>query len=132
MTLQGGKHTLTGRGATDSTAILVSNPNGVSDVTVRSIKTTRWNRGVHIINTSDATLQDVDAWRNAEGVTVWNSTEIRIDNARLTNNLFGLVVDRSSAGVSVSSVYFEGNNIWNISWGEYQSQSSHPYIQHQK
>ncbi len=124
VTLQGGRHTLTGKGATDSTAILVSNPNGVSDVTLRSIKTTRWNRGVHIVNTSDATLQDVDAWRNAEGVTIWNSTKIRIRSVRLTNNLFGLVIDRSSNEISVSSVHFEGNNVWNISWGEYQSQSN--------
>ncbi|MFH5800813.1 right-handed parallel beta-helix repeat-containing protein [Haladaptatus sp. CMAA 1911] len=131
VTLQGSKHTLMGRGATDSTAILISSPDGVSDVTVRSIKTTRWNRGVHLVNTSDATLQDVDAWRNTEGVTVWNSTKIRIKDCRLTNNLFGLVVDRSSPRVSVSSVYFEGNNIWNISWGEYQSQSGQPQIQHQ-
>lgn len=117
VTLQGQGHTLRGNGATDSTAIYVSQPGGVTDVTVRSAKTTRWNRGVHVVNGSDITITNVDAWENAEGITVWNSTHVDISDVRLTNNLFGLVVDRSSHQLSVASAHIEHNAAGNVSWG---------------
>ncbi|WP_458188176.1 right-handed parallel beta-helix repeat-containing protein [Haladaptatus sp. NG-WS-4] len=117
VTLQGRGHTLRGTGATDSTAILVSHPQGVTDVTVRSVKTTRWNRGVHVANGSDITMQHVDAWENAEGITVSNSTSVTVADVRLTRNLFGLVVDKSSHHVTLSSAHFERNVAGNVSWG---------------
>ncbi|WP_458209874.1 right-handed parallel beta-helix repeat-containing protein [Haladaptatus sp. NG-SE-30] len=124
VTLQGRGHTLRGNGATDSTAISVSHPRGVTDVTVRSVKTTGWNRGVHVANGSDITIQNTDAWKNAEGITVWNSTHVAITEVRLTNNLFGLVVDRSSHQLSVSTAHIEHNVAGNVSWGDYRSGSN--------
>jgi hypothetical protein len=124
VTLQGRGHTLRGNGATDSTAIYVSQPRGVTDVTVRSVKTTGWNRGVHVANGSDITFQNIDAWENAEGVTVWNSTDVIITDVRLTQNLFGLVVDRPSHHLTISSAHVERNVASNISWSDDRSRSN--------
>ncbi|GAA0255298.1 hypothetical protein GCM10009000_084980 [Halobacterium noricense] len=109
----------------------MSNPHGVSDVTVRSVKATRWNRGVHIANASDIMIRDVDAWRNAEGVTIWNSTNSKVIGGRLTNNLFGIIIDQPSNDISISSIHFEGNTVGNVSRGEYNQDRSQPHVQRQ-
>lgn len=111
VTLQGRRHTLRRNGATDSTAVSISHPRGVTDVTVRSVKTTGWNHGVHVSNGSEITIKHVDAWKNAEGITVWNSIHVVITDMRLTNNLFGLVVDRATSSRSrqyISNTTFLG------------------------
>ncbi len=122
VTLNGRDHIIIGRGVTDSTAILIQNRMGITDVSVNSVRIRRWNRGVHIVNASQVTVQNVDAWLNAEGVTVWNSSEIKIVGGRLTRNLIGLVVDDSSSQIAVSKAHIEQNQI-NVDWAYNRSET---------
>ncbi|WP_458209358.1 right-handed parallel beta-helix repeat-containing protein [Haladaptatus sp. NG-SE-30] len=112
--INGAGHKIQGRGVTDTTAILVGDDRSVSNVTIHSVRVERWNRGIHVTNASDVTIRDVIAVRSTEGITIWNGTRVRVGDSWVTNNLFGVVIDEQSQGVTFSSMHFRNNHVEDI------------------
>ncbi len=88
VTLDGRGHAVDGNGVSDTTGVLVAN---VSNVTVRNLRVTDWNRGVYVRDASDVTVRGVTAVENAIGVDVRNA-DARVVGVRAERNLHGVAL----------------------------------------
>ncbi|RBI60605.1 hypothetical protein DMJ13_16560 [halophilic archaeon] len=114
--LDGFGHTVNGRGVTNSTGIRVEG-NSVTDVTIRSVTVTDWNRGIHVMNSSQVSVQNMTATGNAEAVTYWNTAHSSISQSQLRRNLFGVVIDNASRNVAILDNRFENNYAGDVKRG---------------
>lgn len=114
--LNGFGHTVNGGGATNSTGIRVEG-NSVTDVTIRAVTVTSWNRGIHVKNSSRVSVQNTTATGNAEAVTYWNTAHSSISQSKFRRNLLGVVVDNASRNVAISDNRFENNYAGDITRG---------------
>ncbi|RBI58510.1 hypothetical protein DMJ13_26470 [halophilic archaeon] len=114
--LDGFGHTVNGRGATNSTGIRVEG-NSVTDVTIRAVTVTGWNRGIHVMNSSRVSVQNITARGNAEAVTYWNTVHSSISRSKIRRNLFGVVTDNASRNVAISDNRFENNYAGDVKRG---------------
>ncbi len=84
----GGGHTLDGYGVSDTSGVHV---DGVSNVTVRNLRTKDWNRGVYVQDSSAVTVRDVVTFNNAIGIGVTDA-DARLVNNTVRDGLRGLVL----------------------------------------
>ncbi len=114
--LDGFGHTVDGRGVTNSTGIRVEGES-VTDVTIRAVTVTDWNRGIHVMNGSQVTIRNVNATTNAEAISIWNTRRSSVTRSEFHQNLLGVVVDNASTNVTVSGNRFENNYAGDVKRG---------------
>jgi hypothetical protein len=115
--LDGFGHDVGGHGVTNSTGITIRNSSAVSNVTVRTVELTNWNRGLLVQNASGVHLRRINASNNADGIAFWNVSRSSIKKSRFERNLVGVVVDEESAAVTVANNDFDGNYAETVAWG---------------
>lgn len=106
----GGGHTIDGNGVSDTTGIAVENGSRLSNVTVRDVTVSDWNRGIHYHNVSGGEITDVNATLDAFGIVLMNTTGVAVRNPAVSDNLIGIFLNGSS-GNTVEGVTAEGNMV---------------------
>ncbi|WP_164974683.1 right-handed parallel beta-helix repeat-containing protein [Halegenticoccus tardaugens] len=119
--LDGANHTIRGGGVSDSTGILVSHSQRVTNVTIHSVTVIDWNRGIYAKNASDVSIQEVNASHNSEGIAFQNTSQSTVTRSLAKHNLFGVVVDNSSEGIEVEGSQIESNYADDVKRWEHHS-----------
>ncbi|WP_440009371.1 right-handed parallel beta-helix repeat-containing protein [Halomicrococcus sp. SG-WS-1] len=109
VTLDGFGHTVGGGGVTNSTGIRISHPQSVSNVTVRTVTLTEWNRGLLVRNASRVTIRRMNVSHNAEGIAFWNATRSSVRKSGFQRNIIAITVDDASSRITTGNNYFDEN-----------------------
>ncbi|RBI59267.1 hypothetical protein DMJ13_24215 [halophilic archaeon] len=109
VTLDGFGHTVGGGGVTNSTGIRITHPRSVSNVTVRTVTLTEWNRGMLVRNASGVTIRRMNVSHNAEGIAFWNATRSSVRKSGFERNIIAITVDDASSRVTTGNNYFDEN-----------------------
>lgn len=84
--LQGDGRVLEGLGATNTTGVQII---GADNVTVRNLRVSDWQRGIHYENASNVKIRNVTVTSNVYGVTISNSSGTALVGANVSANLVG-------------------------------------------
>ena len=102
--------TVDGNGVSDTVGIAVANGSRVSNVTVKDVTVSDWNRGLYYRNVSGGTVGGVNASLNAFGITLANATNVEVREPAVRNNLIGVFLNGTSNS-AVRDVTATGNQV---------------------
>ena len=115
--LDGQGHTVDGYGISDTTGIGVEEGASVSDVTVKNVHVTDWNRGVYFGNVDGATARNVNASGNSYGFFVENATGTTIRGSTANGNFIG-IYHQNARGNTFRENALRRNHIAGVVWGD--------------
>jgi len=113
--LAGRGHLVDGRGISDTTGVLVRN---ASEVVVRDLRVTDWNRGVYFDGVHTGVLVDVDAAMNARGLDLDRSREVVIEGGNVTANLIGIDLVHGDRNVTIGDGIATDNRVVDVARSE--------------
>ena len=108
-------HTIDGFGISDTTAVGTKEGGHYTDVTVRNVHITDWNRGVYLGNTEGATVRNVNASGNSFGIFVEHARDTTVRATTATHNFIGLY-HADSRGNTFEGNTFRDNHIAGVVW----------------
>ena len=115
--LDGQGHTLDGFGISDTTGIGIAEDATVTDVTVKNVHVTDWNRGVYFGDVDRATAQNVNASGNSYGFFVENAQGTTIRGSTANGNFIG-IYHQNARGNTFRANTLQDNHIAGVVWGE--------------
>lgn len=107
----GGGHLVDGKGISDTTGVLVRD---ASDVVVRDVRVTNWNRGVHYDGITGGVVVGVNATSNARGLDLDRSQNVTVEGGTYAANLIGVDLNRENRDVAVPDAVATGNHVVDI------------------
>lgn len=107
----GGGHLVDGKGISDTTGVRV---RGASDVVVRDVRVTNWNRGVHYDGVTGGAVVGVNATSNARGLDFDRSQDVTVEGGTYTANLIGVDLARENRDVAVPDAVATGNHVVDV------------------
>lgn len=112
--LDGAGHTVDGWGISDTTGIQVRGPGTLRNVTVKNVKVTEWNRGVHFHDVADATVRNVEATANSYGISFERARRSTVERTTSTGNLVGVGFDLESEENQVNGGQVADNHVTDV------------------
>ncbi len=109
--LDGGGHLVDGKGISDTTGVHVRN---ASDVVVRDLRVTNWNRGVHLDGVTGGAVVDLHATLNARGLDVERSRDVAVEGGNISANLIGVDLNGENGNVTVADGVAAGNHVVDV------------------
>ena len=94
--LDGAGRTIDGWGISDTTGIQVRGSGTLRNVTVKNVKLTDWNRGVHFHDVANATVRNVEATANSYGISFERARGSTVERTTSTGNFVGVGFDLES------------------------------------
>lgn len=104
--------TIDGNGVSDTVGIAAESGNGsrLSNVTVRDVTVSDWNRGLYYRNVSGGTVAGVEASLNGFGITLADAGDVEMRDPAVRDNLIGVFLNGTSDS-AVRNVTATGNQV---------------------
>ena len=114
VTFDGGGHLVDGRGISDTRGVTANGTN----VTVRNVSVSDWDRGIYYTNVSGGTIEGVNATENGFGIDLDRSREVTITNSDVSGNLIGVDLKRSNHDLELADNRLSGNYVADVNRNE--------------
>lgn len=113
---EGRGHLVDGLGVTDTTGFAVTGGEDgtVSNVTVRNVTVTDWNRGVYVRNGDGAELAGSTLRHNAYGVMIEGASETTLSDSAARDNLIGVYEGAGANETTLSGMTYESNEAGDV------------------
>jgi PGF-pre-PGF domain-containing protein len=86
---------------------------GISNVTVKNLRVSDWNRGIYYRQTDNGSIENVTAISNTgNGIHLWSSNNNNLINNTASNNNYGILIESSSNNTLTNSNL--SNNTYNF------------------
>lgn len=110
----GNGHTIDGRGISDTRGVTATGTN----VTVRNVTVSDWDRGIYYRNVSGGTIRGANATANGYGIDLDRSSGVAVMDNDVSGNLIGIDLRRSNAGVELGGNRVNGNHLADVHGNE--------------
>lgn len=108
--LDGRGHTIDGMEVKDTTGIAVAGNRSLTNVTIRNVTLTDWNRGLYLQQVSNATVRTVTVTNNAYGISIENTTAVQVQHVTVQENIIGIYLLAAANSTELYAVTFTGNH----------------------
>lgn len=113
---EGRGHRVDGLGVTDTTGIAVVGDadDPVSNVTVRNVVVTDWNRGVYFRHSDGGALRDSTLRHNAYGAMIEHATGTELSGSTARDDLIGVYEGQDANETAFSGMSYGGNEAGDV------------------
>ncbi|QLG28573.1 right-handed parallel beta-helix repeat-containing protein [Halorarum halophilum] len=111
---EGDGHVVDGRGISDTRGVTANGTN----VTVRNVTVSDWDRGIYYRNVSGGTIEGVNATENGYGIDLDWSREVTIADSDVSGNVIGVDLMRSNDDVELEDNRLGGNHVADVNRNE--------------